>query len=63
MLCMLQTLLLPGAVPRGGAGGPLAPCAPHLRGIRTESLLCISCLFNAIMFCDILMIYIRLHIN
>jgi len=29
-------------------------------GIRTESLLCISCHFNAIMFCDIglLMIYI-----
>jgi len=29
-----------------------------LGSIRTESLLCISCHFNAFMFCDILMIYI-----
>jgi len=47
-----------GAVPSGGPGGPppvkflAPPVAPHLRkfsakviGIRTESLLCISCLF------------------
>ena len=30
----------------------------RMGSIRTKSLLCISCHFNAFMFCDILMIYI-----
>ena len=58
---------LPGAVPRGGQGaapseisGP--PLAPHLRKFSAKVIkLRIAkqrCLFNAIMFCDILMIYI-----
>jgi len=56
------------AVPWGqGAAAPSEVSAPlwppklgrHLPKF-SESLLCISCHFNAFMFCDILMIYIIL---
>jgi len=58
-------------VSRGGSKGGSEIFAPPLLcplkkkfkirpslGIRTESLLYVSCHFNAFMFCDILMIYI-----
>ena len=55
-----------GAAAPSEISAPVAPkkfkfatCQNFLMlGIRTESLLCISCHFNAFMFCDILMIYI-----